>query len=63
MILLNNKYKCESVRLYPLGICLSKNVHTLFHNIYGYGYNTQEQWDEFVNDFKNGEYNIILNVD
>lgn len=47
---------------YPLGVCLSKNVHLIFHNIYGYGNNTQEQWDEFVRNFKEGKYSEILNV-
>lgn len=47
---------------YPVGVCLSKNVHMLFHNTYGYGNNTQDQWDEFVKDFRKGKYNEILNV-
>lgn len=47
---------------HPLGVCLSKNVHTLFHSKYGYGYNTQEQWDEFSKNFKEGKYNENLNV-
>lgn len=47
---------------YPLGVCLSKNVHMLFHNQYGYGSNTEEQWDKFVIDFKDGKYNEFLNV-
>lgn len=29
-------------------ICISETVHRHFHNIYGYGNNTKEQWDEFV---------------
>ena len=47
---------------YPLGVCLSKPVHSLFHSIYGYGDNTQEQWNEFVKDFKKGKFTKILNV-
>ncbi len=41
---------------YPLGVCLCKEIHMLFHNKYGYGNNTEEQWEEFVSDFKHGEY-------
>ena len=41
---------------YPLGVCVRKDIHNLFHNIYGSGGNTQEQWDRFCNDFKNGLY-------
>lgn len=47
---------------YPLGVCLCKEAHTLFHNIYGYGNNTQTQWDEFVENFNNGKYNEYFNV-
>lgn len=42
---------------HPLGVCLSRKVHTLFHKIYGYGDNTEEQWNEFQNNYKNGIYN------
>lgn len=41
-------------------VCVTEKVHTLFHNIYGYGDNTMEQWDEFVNNYKNGVYNDII---
>lgn len=33
---------------YNACICISEKVHKQFHSIYGYGWNTQEQWDEFV---------------
>lgn len=41
---------------YPLGVCLSRDVHKLFHKIYGYGDNTIEQWDEFEHNYKNELY-------
>lgn len=47
---------------YPLGVCLTKEIHMIFHNKYGYGNNTEIQWNEFVTDFKNGKYNNELNV-
>ena len=30
-------------------ICITESIHKYFHSIYGYGNNTQQQWDEFVN--------------
>ena len=32
-------------------ICLTESVHKQFHAIYGYGNNTEEQWNEFVNKY------------
>ena len=41
---------------YPLGICVSKSIHKLFHLIYVNRYNTIEQWNEFEKNYKNGLY-------
>jgi len=40
---------------YPLGNCVRKDLHDLFHKIYGAGGNTPEQWNRFVEDYKNGK--------
>lgn len=45
---------------YPLGVCLCKKIHKLFHFEYGYGNNTQEQWNDFLLKYKNGVYDDKL---
>lgn len=42
---------------YPLGVCVDKKLHKLFHHYYGKTFNTPEQWSEFQNNFKEGKYN------
>ena len=45
---------------YPLGVCISKDIHVLFHSLYGQYYNTPEQWYQFEKDFRIGVYDDIL---
>lgn len=35
-----------------LGVCLNPDIHELFHNEYGRGSNTPEQWNKFVEKYK-----------
>lgn len=44
---------------YPLGLCLREDIHKMFHNIYGYGNNTETQWNQFLNDINSKK---ILNT-
>ena len=45
---------------YPLGVCIRKDIHNLFHNIYGSGGNTQEQLDIFSKNFSNHKYDNLI---
>ena len=45
---------------FPLGVCVRKDIHDLFHKLYGSGGNNKEQWDRFVLKYKNGDYNNII---
>ena len=39
-------------------VCINSDIHILFHKEYGFGNNTIEQWNEFVEKYKNGYYKI-----
>ena len=45
---------------YPYGICVRNDIHDLFHEIYGSGSNTENQWNIFVNNLQSGKYNIKI---
>ena len=45
---------------YPLGVCIRKDLHILFHSEYGQGNNTESQWNDFVDNFKSGKYNYQI---
>lgn len=39
---------------YPLGVCIEKNLHLKFHQMYG-DINNEEQWNIFIEKFNKGE--------
>ena len=39
-------------------ILIHKDIHKLFHSIYGYGNNTKEQFEEFLMNIENDEIDI-----
>lgn len=44
---------------HPMGVCVTKDIHKLFHSLYTYGNNTPEQWYSFVSNYKQGKYNFL----
>ena len=59
--LLNCFYEEQSK--YPLGDCVRKDIHALFHHLYGQYDVNENQWEQFKQDYKNGIYdNYKMNV-
>lgn len=56
-----NIFKKEQSK-YPLGVCISKEIHVLFHSMYGQYYNTPQQWEQFEKDFKDGLYDDFISI-
>lgn len=45
---------------HPLGVCVDKNIHMLFHHLYGQYNTTEAQWNQFKEDYINGLYKDIV---
>lgn len=54
------KLVLEKHKEYPLGVCISKELHKLFHKIYGKCGNDQSQWEKFVLDYSSGKYKGLI---
>jgi len=49
---------CHVHTLYPLGVCLRKDIHVLFHKLYGNRNNTPDQFYEFTERIQSGEIKV-----
>ena len=55
--------KCLEIHYrHPLGVCLEERYHAKFHEEFGYGGNTEEQFYEFLDNYYNGKYKYLEEV-
>lgn len=52
----------EEHRKHPLGECVRKDIHMLFHSLYGQYNTTEEQWIQFKKDYNSGLYDKRIDV-
>jgi hypothetical protein len=59
-VILIYKTLLEIHNKYPLGACLCKDLHKLFHDEFGYYHNMPNQFEEFKNNYFDGKYDYLL---
>jgi len=55
--------KCIEIHYrHPLGVCLEEKYHAKFHEEFGYGSNTEDQFYEFLDNYYNGKYKYLEEI-
>lgn len=54
---------CIEQDKHPLGECIRKDLHKLFHELYGQYEITYKQWEQFKSDIKKGVYDNHIKID
>jgi len=49
-------------KIHGVGVCLTGDIHALFHKVYGYGENNIEQFNEFKENYISGKYKDLEEV-
>ena len=49
----------EEQDAHGLGVCVRKDIHNLYHSVYGKFRNTNQQWEQFYEDYLSGKYNEL----
>lgn len=53
-LILNEFLKVQNE--FPIGVCLRKDLHVLYHSLYGQQNNNIEQFNNFIKEYKNGTF-------
>jgi len=61
LVLIRNE--CSRLhKIHGVGVCLTGDIHALFHKVYGYGENNIEQFNEFKENYIGGKYKDLEEV-
>lgn len=57
--LILNKF-LEIQSKYPYGVCIRKDIHILYHSLYGQQNNNEKQFHNFIQNYKNGVFDKFI---
>lgn len=59
--LITNLFIMEHTK-YPLGVCVRRDIHKLYHDLYGKYDNNPKQWEHFKSKLISGKYKKIIRL-